>query len=54
MVKESMGYNLSVNYDHVAGLKVTLDEPDEEALRSFLLAFRRFISPGDNVFVPHL
>lgn len=51
MVKEEMGYNFSLNYNQMSSLTVRLDEPDEEALRSFLLTFRQFISPKEPVYI---
>lgn len=51
MVREEMGFNFSLNYNPMSGLTVRLDEPDEEALRSFLLTFRQFISPKEPVHI---
>lgn len=51
LVQEKMGYNFSLSFDQVVGLESTLSGPDEEALRSYLLTFRQFISPSEPVFI---
>ena len=54
LVQEEMGYNLSLSFDSEAGLESKLSGPDEEALRSYLLTFRQFISPNEPVYVNYI
>lgn len=41
----------SINFDVQTGMKMTVPQPDEEDLRSFLLSLRPFVSSDEPVFV---
>ncbi len=49
MVTEGQGVGWSLNVDRTRGVSVRLRFPDENDLRSFLLTFRQFIAPGEDI-----
>lgn len=47
--QEGFTWNLQFHFTRGQGLTVSLEQPDEDLLRSFLLAFRQFVSKGEPV-----
>lgn len=46
--------SLSLKFHYIEGLSLTVQNPDEELLRSFLVTFRHFVSKDEPVFVPRV
>lgn len=51
MVQEAEGMGFSLKADRVTGVSASLNFPDEENLRSFLLIFRQFIAPKEPIHI---
>lgn len=43
--------SLSMNWDRVSGLRFENNDPEEEDLRSYLITFRKFIAPGEPLYL---
>lgn len=55
LVKKRLQTKLTIHWDAISStLTSTLQNPDEEDLRSFLLTFRQFVSRKEPVFVPRI
>jgi hypothetical protein len=54
MAKEAAGYKVSLNVDSTKGASMSASFPDEEVLRSFVLAFRQFMAPNEPVHINHI
>ena len=48
---DALRANMNWRWDHIEGMSLTVENPDEEDLRSYLLTLRQFISPDEPVFM---
>jgi hypothetical protein len=43
--------NHHISYDQISGIATELEQPDEDAVRSFLVTFRHFVSESEPIFL---
>lgn len=51
LAQDGFDWALQIHFDRDHGVSVDLQQPDEDLLRSFLLALRQFMSQGEPVYL---
>ena len=54
LAKQGLEVEMKISFNHETGTTINSKEPDEDDLRSFLLAFRQFVSEREPVFLPRV
>ncbi|GAI02164.1 unnamed protein product [marine sediment metagenome] len=54
LIRHGFHYNSTMSWNKMRGLKFTIQKPDEDDLRSFLLTFRQFVANDEPIFMPKI